>query len=168
MIRYETYAYVWRITQKILYHLGFQKTVDHTSLSRASESRDYRIFEGLGIYLIGLVRPMYSKVKLSEITIDNVIYALDSTTISTNIRHAAWTLCKYSKVPSNICPKVSGLSAVHASDCYHDGYQEIILVDNDMALDAFTFLLPSMPLSERLSPQRTLLLSIIHTLASAF
>lgn len=74
---------------KILYHLGFRKTVNHTSLSRANESRDYRIFEGLGIYLIGLVRPMYSKVKLSEITIDNVIYALDSTTISTSIRLAA-------------------------------------------------------------------------------
>ena len=40
---------------------------------------------------------MYSKVKLSEITIDNVIYALDSTTISTNIKLAAWTLGKYSK-----------------------------------------------------------------------
>ena len=33
---------------KILYHLGFRKTVNHTSLSRANESRDYRIFEGLG------------------------------------------------------------------------------------------------------------------------
>ena len=40
---------------------------------------------------------MYSKVKLSEITIDNVIYALDSTTISTSIRLAAWALGKYSK-----------------------------------------------------------------------
>ena len=82
---------------KILYHLGFRKTVNHTSLSRANETRDYRIFEGLGIYLIGLVRPMYSKVKLSEITIDNVIYALDSTTISTSIKLAAWALGKYSK-----------------------------------------------------------------------
>lgn len=82
---------------KILYHLGFRKTVNHTSLSRANETRDYRIFEGLGIYLIGLVRPMYSKVKLSEITIDNLIYALDSTTISTSIKLAAWALGKYSK-----------------------------------------------------------------------
>lgn len=82
---------------KILYHLGFRKNVNHTSLSRANETRDYRIFEGLGIYLIGLVRPMYSKVKLSEITIDNVIYALDSTTISTSIKLAAWALGKYSK-----------------------------------------------------------------------
>ena len=82
---------------KILYHLGFRKTVNHTSLSRANETRDYRIFEGLGIYLIGLVRSMYSKVKLSEITIDNLIYALDSTTISTSIKLAAWALGKYSK-----------------------------------------------------------------------
>lgn len=82
---------------KFLYHLGFRKTVNHTSLSRANESRDYRIFEGLGIYLIGLVRPIYSRHKLSEITIDNVIYALDSTTISTSIKLAAWALGKYSK-----------------------------------------------------------------------
>jgi hypothetical protein len=82
---------------KILYHLGIGKTVSHTSLSRANENRDYRIFEGLGFYLIGLVRPKYSKVKLSDITIDNVIYALDSTTISTSIKLAAWAFGKYSR-----------------------------------------------------------------------
>lgn len=85
------------VHSRILYHLGFRKTVSHTSLSRANENRDYHIFEGLGIYLIGMLRPMYSKVKLSEITIDNVIYALDSTTISTSIKLAAWALGKYSK-----------------------------------------------------------------------
>ena len=45
---------------KILYHLGFRKVVNHASLSRANEKRDYRIYESLSIYLIGLVRPMYS------------------------------------------------------------------------------------------------------------
>lgn len=85
------------VHSKILYHLGFRKTVNHTSLSRANEKRDYRIFEGLGICLMEIVRPMYSKMRLSEITIDNVIYALDSTTISTSIKLAAWALGKYSK-----------------------------------------------------------------------
>lgn len=80
------------VHSKILYHLGFRKTVNHTSLSRANENRDYRIFEGLGICLMEIVRLMYSKVKLSEITIDNVIYALDSTTISTSIKLATWAL----------------------------------------------------------------------------
>lgn len=54
------------VHSKILYHLGFRKTVNHTSLSRANEKRDYRIFEGLGICLMEIVRPMYSKMKLSE------------------------------------------------------------------------------------------------------
>lgn len=61
---------------KFLYHLGFRNTMNHASLSRANKSRDYRIFEGLGINFIDLVRPMYSKVSLSNINIDNVVYAM--------------------------------------------------------------------------------------------
>lgn len=81
----------------ILYHLGIRKSVSHTSLSRANENRDYRIYEDFGMYLISIVRPMYSNNEVSEITIDNVLYALDSTTISTSIVLAAWALGKYSK-----------------------------------------------------------------------
>lgn len=85
------------VHKKILYHLGFRNTVTHSSLSRANESRDYRIFEELGMYLIEQVRPKYSKCSLQGITIDNVLYALDSTTITTSIILAAWALGKYSK-----------------------------------------------------------------------
>ena len=72
----------------ILYHLGFRNTVTQPSLSRANENRDYRIYEGLGTYLISIVRPLYSKTAIPEITVDNVLYALDSTTISTSIKLA--------------------------------------------------------------------------------
>ena len=82
---------------QILYHLGFHNTVSQPSLSRANENRDYRIYEGLGTYLIGVVRPSYSKTAVSEITVDNVLYALDSTTISTSIKLATWALGKYSR-----------------------------------------------------------------------
>ena len=71
--------------------------MNHTSLSRANENRNYRIFEEFGICLINMVRPMYSNVKLSQISVDNVVYALDSTTISTSIKLAAWAFGKYSK-----------------------------------------------------------------------
>lgn len=37
---------------------------------------------------------MYSNTKVAEITIDNALYALDSTTISTSIFLAAWALGK--------------------------------------------------------------------------
>ena len=82
---------------QILYHLGFRNTVKQSSLSRANENRDYHIYEGLGTYLIGVVRPLYSKTAVSEITVDNVLYALDSTTISTSIKLATWALGKYSR-----------------------------------------------------------------------
>lgn len=81
----------------ILYHLGFRNTVEHSSLSRANERRDYRIYEGLGKYLISIVRPLYTKTFIPEITVENALYALDSTTISTSIKLAAWALGKYSK-----------------------------------------------------------------------
>ena len=83
--------------EKILYHLGFRNTVNPSSLTRANEKRDCRIYEEFGSLLIDMVRPLYSKEKVSGITIDNVLYALDSTTISTSIKLAAWALGKYSK-----------------------------------------------------------------------
>lgn len=83
--------------KSILYHLGFRNTVNQSSLSRANENRDYRIYEEFGTYLIGVVRPLYSKTAIPDITVDNVLYALDSTTISTSIKLATWALGKYSK-----------------------------------------------------------------------
>lgn len=83
--------------EKILYHLGFRNTVNQSSLTRANEKRDCRIYEEYGALLIDMVRPFYSKEEVSEITIDNVLYALDSTTISTSIKLAAWAFGKYSK-----------------------------------------------------------------------
>jgi len=84
-------------TREHLYHLGFRNTVNQSSLSRANEKRDCRIYEELGALLIAMVRPLYSKEGVSEVTIDNVLYALDSTTISTSIKLAAWAFGKYSK-----------------------------------------------------------------------
>lgn len=86
-----------QVHKPILYHLGFRNTVNQSSLSRANENRDYRIYEELGMYLISTVRPLYSKTAIPGITVDNIIYALDSTTISTSIKLAVWALGKYSK-----------------------------------------------------------------------
>jgi hypothetical protein len=47
-----------------IYHLGIRKSVNQSNLCRANEKRDYRIYEGLGMYLISIVRPMYSNTKV--------------------------------------------------------------------------------------------------------
>ena len=39
----------------IIYHCGFNKSVDSTTLSRANKSRSYKILEELGYYLISII-----------------------------------------------------------------------------------------------------------------
>lgn len=83
--------------QKILYGLGMTASVNESTLSRANESRDYRIYEGLGQALISIVRPLYSKQRIEYIfPQDQELFALDSTTISCSIALMGWALGKYS------------------------------------------------------------------------
>jgi hypothetical protein len=55
-----------------LYHLGIKQFVNQSTLSRANESRDRRIFADFGEYLINFVRPLYAGSSIPH---------LDSTTM---------------------------------------------------------------------------------------
>jgi hypothetical protein len=63
-----------------LYHLGLTKGVKRSTLADANEERDCRIYEALAKSLIARARKLYQG-ELDAIGLDNVIYALDSTTI---------------------------------------------------------------------------------------
>jgi len=80
-----------------LYHLGVKQNVDHTTLSRANENRDWHIFADFGEYLIGLVRPLYADFPVPNVNINNEVFALDSTTISLSINLFTWAEGKYTR-----------------------------------------------------------------------
>lgn len=89
---------VLRSIKKAAYHLGIPTVVDPSSLSKANEVRDYRIFEELGMWLICKVRPMYAKENIPDVYLPGwEIFAIDSTTIPCSIKLAEWALGKYSK-----------------------------------------------------------------------
>ena len=83
--------------QNNLYHLGIRQSVVHSTLSRANDNRDYRIFQDFGYFLISQVRPLFSKEKIPLVDLENTIFALDSTSISVSINLAAWASGKYSR-----------------------------------------------------------------------
>lgn len=86
--------------EKSLYTLGINLSaaINESTLSRANENRDYRIYEGLGMALIKIVRPLYSKTRLNYIYSQEYdIFALDSTTISCSVKLMEWAVGKYSK-----------------------------------------------------------------------
>ena len=80
-----------------LYHLGIKQNVNQSTLSRANEKRDWRIFADFGEYLMKLVRPLYANSPIPNIDIDNDVFALDSTTISLSIKLFSWAEGKYSR-----------------------------------------------------------------------
>ena len=80
-----------------LYHLGIKQYVNQSTLSRANEHRDFRIFENFGNYLIQQVRPMYANESIPNVDIDNEVFALDSTTISLSLKLFSWAPGKYSR-----------------------------------------------------------------------
>lgn len=83
--------------QNNLYHLGIRRQVNQSSLSRANEKRDYRIFQDFGYHLIEQVRPLFAKERTPLIDLEETIFALDSTSISVSINLAAWASGKYSR-----------------------------------------------------------------------
>ena len=83
--------------QNNLYHLGIRQQVNQSSLSRANEKRDYRIFQDFGYHLIEQVRPFFAKERSPLIDLEETIFALDSTSISVSINLAAWASGKYSR-----------------------------------------------------------------------
>ena len=80
-----------------LYHLGIGKWVDSSVLSRANEKRNWQIFADFGNYLIRLVRPLYADCPISNVDIDNEVFALDSTTLSVSINLFTWAEGKYAR-----------------------------------------------------------------------
>ena len=53
------------------YHLGIKQNVNQSTLSRANEKRDWRIFAEFGEYLIQNVPPLYADNSIPDISIRN-------------------------------------------------------------------------------------------------
>lgn len=88
--------FVSKSTRNKFYHLGVKQNVAHSSLSRANESRNWRIFADFGQYLILLVQPLCADEIIPHIYAENQVFALDSTTISLSIMLFIWAFGKYS------------------------------------------------------------------------
>jgi hypothetical protein len=88
--------------QNKLYHLGIKQYVNQSTLSRANENRDWRIFADFGEHLIQLVKPLYENQPIPKVDLDNDVFALDSTTISLSIKLCIWAHGKYSRGAAKI------------------------------------------------------------------
>lgn len=73
-----------------VYHLGITQLMSHSTLTRANESRDWRIWSDFASYLIGVARPLYLDNNNFSLDLDNTVYALDASTIDLCLSVFKW------------------------------------------------------------------------------
>lgn len=85
-----------RAQKNKLYHMGIQATISRSTLADANEQRDWRIYADFAQSLIKIARPMYAEEDLG-LELDNMIYALDSSTIDLCLSTFPWALFRSTK-----------------------------------------------------------------------
>jgi hypothetical protein len=79
-----------------LYHCGIRTIVSKTTLADANEMRDWRIYAEFAQVLINIARPLYTAEDIG-IEIEEMVYALDSTTIDLCLSLFPWAKFRQNK-----------------------------------------------------------------------
>jgi hypothetical protein len=72
-----------------LYHIGFRGQISKSTMARAGEKRDYRIYQDFAYHLISIARKLYQNEELA-IELAYSLYAFDSTTIDLCLSLFPW------------------------------------------------------------------------------
>ena len=73
-----------------LYHAGFRTLIKRSTLADANEARDWRIFGDFAHVLIAEARALYETDNDFSVDLDNMVYALDSTSIELCLSLFPW------------------------------------------------------------------------------
>lgn len=72
------------------YHSGLKGSISRSTLAEANENRDWRIYAEFAQLLISQARPLYKEDNAFSLEIDEIVYALDSSTIDLCLSLFPW------------------------------------------------------------------------------
>ena len=85
-----------------LFHLGIGKVFDKSTVSRANENRDWRIFQDFGIKLIDQAKELYKDSNGLDFDLKGDVFALDSTTVDLCLDVFWWATFRSTKAAIKI------------------------------------------------------------------
>ena len=91
-----------KLNSEKLYHLGIGKAINKSTLSRANESRDWRIYEDYALKLIDQAKKMYEGDNQLEVNLKGRVFALDSTTVDLCLEVFLWAPFRSTKAAVKI------------------------------------------------------------------
>lgn len=84
-----------------LYHLGIGRAFDKSTISRANESRDWRIFRDFALKLIDQARLLCKDDNLLDLKLKGKIYAIDATVVDLCLNVFWWAKFRSTKAAIN-------------------------------------------------------------------
>ena len=83
--------------KQAVYHSGIKQIVAVSTLTRANENRDFRIYSDFANYLLRITKPLYVAENDFVLELNNAVYAFDSTTIDLCLSTFAWAKFRKTK-----------------------------------------------------------------------
>jgi hypothetical protein len=103
-----------------LYHLGIGQAISKSTLSKANENRDWRIYQDFALILIDQAKKLYKGDSQLEIDIKNNIFIVDSTTIDLCLSIYPWAKFRKAKAAVKLHTKMDAKTSIpdfiHISD----------------------------------------------------
>lgn len=109
-----------RANKNKLYHLGIGQAISKSTLSKANENRDWRIYQDFALMLIKYAKMIYEGDSQLEINIKNNIFIIDSTTIDLCLSIYPWAKFRKAKAAVKMHTKMDAKTSIpdfiHISD----------------------------------------------------
>jgi len=103
-----------------LYHLGIGHAVSKSTLSKANENRDWRIYQDFALLLIEKAKKLYEGDSQLEIDIKNNVFIIDSSTIDLCLSIYPWAKFRKTKAAVKLHTKMDAKTSIpdfiHISD----------------------------------------------------
>lgn len=117
-----------------LYHLGIGRSIAKSTLSKANENRDWRIYSDFAMLLIGQAKKLYLNESFLEVDVKSNVFAIDASVIDLCLSVFPWATFRATK----------GALKIHAQLNLKNNIPEIVIITaaiiSDLAaLDHFHF-----------------------------
>jgi len=105
---------------KKLYHLGIGSAISKSTLSKANENRDWRIYQDFALFLIAQAKVLYKDDNQLEIDFKNNVFIVDSTIIDLCLSLYPWADFRKTKAAIKLHTKMDAKTSIpdfiHISD----------------------------------------------------
>ena len=103
-----------------LYHLGIGRAISKSTLSKANENRDWRIYQDFALLLIAEAKKLYRSDSQLDIDIRNNVFIIDATTIDLCLSLYPWAKFRKTKAAVKMHTKMDAKTSIpdfiHISD----------------------------------------------------